>query len=107
MLAETLLFFVENFIFWGFVYLIVFMGCETPAIVFTGFGFFLFYWLFKFVFQQKGVNQVIWMYVANMIITVMLLYYFLTGASIPKAFRSGLNSLARRFPDVEPYVKRC
>lgn len=107
MLGETLLFFIENFVFWGLVYLIVFLGCETPAIVFTAFGFFLFYWLFKFVFLQSGINRYLWMYVVNMIITILLLYYFLTGASIQKSLRSGLNSLARRFPATEPYVKRC
>ena len=83
------------------------MGCDTPAIVFTGFGFFFFYWIFKFVFRQRGMNQAIWMYVINMIFTIMLLYYFLTGASIQKSLRTGLNSLARSFPAVEPYVKRC
>ena len=103
----TIEFLIENVIFWGFVYLIVFMGCETPAIVFSGFGFFLFYWLFKFVFQQQGVSRYIWMYVVNMIITILLLYYFMTGNSLQKSIRSGLNSLARDFPRVEPYVKRC
>lgn len=107
MVGETILFVIENIVFWGFVYMIVFMGCETPAIVFTGFGFFLFYWLFKFVFQQQGMARLLWMYVVNMIITIMLLYYFLTGSSVQKSIRSGLNSLARRFPTVEPYVKRC
>lgn len=107
MLGETILFFIENIVFWAFVYIIVFMGCDTPAIVFTGFGFFLFYWLFKFVFQQKGANRYIWMYVVNMIISVMLLYYFMTGKTIQKSIRSTLNSVIRNVPDVEPYLKRC
>jgi hypothetical protein len=107
MLSEALVFLIENVIFWGFVYVIVFMGCETPAIIFTGFGFFFFYWLFRFVFRKEGMDRAIWLYVVNMIIALMLLYFFLTGKSIQKTFRNGLNSLARNYPSVEPYVKRC
>ncbi len=107
MLGEALLFIIENILFWAFVYIIVFMGCDTPAIVFTGFGFFLFYWLFRFVFRQTGINKYIWLYVVNMIVTIMLLYYFMTGVSLQRSIRTGLNSLARRVPSIEPYVKRC
>ena len=107
MLGEALVYIFENVIFWAFVYIIVFMGCDTPAIVFTGFGFFLFYWLFRFVFRKQGVDRVIWLYVVNMFVSILLLYYFMTGNTIQKSLRSFLNSTARKVPGIEPYVKRC
>jgi uncharacterized membrane protein len=107
MLGEALVVFVENFLFWGFVYIIVFLGCETPAIVFSGFGLFLVYWIFRFVARQQGPNQIIWIYVMNMVFTVLLLFYFITGGSISRTLRSGFNSVAKRYPTLEPYVKRC
>ena len=107
MLGEALVVFVENFLFWGFVYIIVFLGCETPAIVFSGFGLFLFYWLFRFISKKDGFERLLWIYVVNMLICLILLYYFLTGANPNKAVRSFLNSAARSMPALEPYVKRC
>jgi hypothetical protein len=107
MLTEALVFFIENFIFWGFVYIIVFMGCETPAIVFSGFGLFLFYWLFRLVASKDGWERILWIHVVNMIVCIMLLFYFLTGASMQRSIRSALNSAARNVPGLEPYVKRC
>jgi hypothetical protein len=107
MLGEALIFLLENIVFWGFVYVIVFMGCDTPAIVFTGFGFFFFYWLFRFVFRKQGLDRMIWLYVVNIILTLMLLYYFFTGKSVQRTIRNGLNSLSKNYPSVEPYVKRC
>jgi hypothetical protein len=104
---STIAFIIETVVFWAFVYLIVFMGCETPAIVFTGFGAFLFYWLFRFVAKQEGADKMIWIYVVNMIITIMLLFYFLTGSPIQKSIRNALNSAARKYPTLDPYVKRC
>lgn len=98
---------IENVIFWAFVYVIVFMGCDTPAIVFTGFGMFLIYWLFRFVSSKEGTEQMIWMYVINMILTFMLLFYFMMGMTVQRSIRMGLNSLARKMPAIEPYVKRC
>jgi hypothetical protein len=109
MLGEALVFFIENVLFWGFVYIIVFMGCDTPAIIFTGFGVFFFYWLFRFVFRKQGVDRMIWLYVINIILTIMLIYYFFTGSAkgAQKSIRSGLNSLAKNYPSMEPYVKKC
>jgi glucan phosphoethanolaminetransferase (alkaline phosphatase superfamily) len=104
---ETIAFFIENILFWGFIYVIVFMGCETPAIVFSGFGFFLVYWIFRYVARQKGETKWITLYVANMIVTVMLLVYFLTGKSYTKIMRNSLNSLTKSYPALTPYVKRC
>lgn len=100
-------FFIENFIFWGFVYIIVIMGCETPSIVFTGFGFFLFYWIFRFIFRQPGAERFLWMYVLNMLFCILLLYYFLTGTTLNKSIRSFLNSITKQAPSLEPYLKRC
>ena len=102
-----LVFFIENILFWGFVYVIVFMGCETPAIVFSGFGLFLFYWIIRYISKQEGSDKFVWTYVLNMLVTIMLLYYFLTGASFTKSIRSSLNSFSRQFPGFEPYLKRC
>lgn len=107
MLGQALLIFIENFVFWGFVYVIVFMGCETPAIIFSGFGLFLFYWLFRFVGQKAGWERILWIYVVNMIVCILLLYYFLTGKTLQKSIRSFMNSAARNVPGLEPYVKRC
>ena len=104
---DTIFFIIENIVFWFFVYLIVFMGCDTPVIVFTGFGFFLVYWLLRFVAKQHGPNQMIWLYVMNMVFTLLLLFYFITGGSISRTLRSGFNSVAKRYPGLEPYVKRC
>lgn len=106
-MVNWLAYLIETVIFWAFVYVIVFMGCETPAIVFTGFGFFLIYWLFRFVASKQGTEMVVWLYVVNMFFTMMLLYYFMTGMSIQRSIRLGLNSLARKMPAIEPYVKRC
>lgn len=103
----AILFLVENVFFWAFVYVIVFMGCETPAIVFSGFGLFLIYWLIRFVLRQEGDDKIIWLYVVNMIFTIMLLFYFLTGSPIQKSIRNALNSAARKYPSLDPYVKRC
>ncbi len=107
MVVDAVLFFIENFVFWGFVYVIVFLGCETPAIVFTGFGLFLFYWIFRFIFRKEGGERIIWFYVLNMFVCLMLLYYFLTGNSVQRSIRSAMNSAARRYPGIEPFVKRC
>lgn len=104
---EILVFIIENILFWGFIYIIVFMGCETPAIIFTGFGLFLFYWLFRFVLRQEGPTKYFALYFLNMIITLMLLVYFLTGRSYQRMMRNSLNSLAKSYPGLEPYVKRC
>jgi len=104
---EILVFFIETILFWGFVYVIVFMGCETPAIVFTGFSLFLFYWIFRFVLRQEGDTKYFVLYLVNMIITLMLLLYFLTGKSYQKMMRNSLNSLANTYPVLGPYVKRC
>ena len=98
---------IETVVFWTFVYVIVFMGCETPAIVFSGFGLFLFYWLFRFVVSKEGTDKLVWIYVANLIVTILLLFYFMTGMTVQKSIRIGLNSLARRIPSIEPLVKRC
>lgn len=98
---------LETVVFWSFVYLIVFMGCETPAIVFTGFGVFLFYWLFRFVASKAGTDRLVWIYVANLIVTILLIFYFMTGMTVQKSIRIGLNSLARKIPTIEPLVKRC
>jgi hypothetical protein len=104
---QWLVFFIENIVFWSFVFVIVFMGCETPAIVFTGFGLFLFYWLFRFVFRQEGAEKFMWLNAVNMVVSIFLLYYFMTGASLQKSVRGFLNSLARNRPSLEPYLKRC
>ena len=101
------IFFIENVFFWAFVYIIVFMGCDTPAIVFTGFGFFLFYWIAKFFFQREGWDRVLWFYILNMIVTLSLLYYFITGSTYNKGLRNFFNSASRRYPVLEPYLKRC
>lgn len=83
------------------------MGCETPAIVFTGFGFFLFYWIARFLFTKEGWDRILWFYVINMFVTISLLYYFITGAGVNKGLRNVFNSASRRFPVLEPYLKRC
>ncbi len=101
------MFFIENILFWGFVYLIVFLGCETPSIVFTGFGLFLFYWIGRSLVQSKGGNFLLGLYAFNMFICILLLYYFITGNSYQKLFRNVMNSTIRRFPSAEPYLKRC
>ncbi len=101
-----LIFIIENVLFWIFVYIIVFMGCETPAIVFTGFGFFLFYWIARFFFMKEGWDRVLWFYVINMFVTISLLYYFITGAGVNKGLRNAFNSASRRFPVLEPYLRR-
>lgn len=102
-----IVFIVENIVFWFFVYIIVFLGCETPQIVFGGFGFFLIYWLFRSVLKQKGFDKAIYLYVVNMVLTVLLLFYFMTGATIQKSMRNALNSAARKYPSLDPYVKSC
>ena len=107
MLGQALVFFFENVVFWFFVYIIVFMRCETPVIVYSGFGLFLFYWIFRFLFSKKGWELIIWMYVFNMIVTICLLYYFMTGMGPNRAVRSFLNSISRNVPSLEPYLKRC
>jgi hypothetical protein len=99
--------FIENVVFWGFVYIIVFMGCETPAIVFTGFSFFLVYWFFRYVSKQEGSDRFLWLHVTNMIASILLLYYFVVGASFTTSLRSFMNSTIRKYPSMEPYLKRC
>lgn len=98
---------IETVFFWGFVYMIVFLGCETPAIVFTGFGLFLFYWLFRFIASKEGTDKLVWVYVANLFITILLVFYFMTGMSLQRGIRMGMNSLARSVPTLEPLLKRC
>lgn len=83
------------------------MGCETPAIVFTGFGFFLFYWFIRFIVSKQGTEQMAWIYIFNLFLTMLLLFYFITGSSLQKSIRNALNSAARRYPRIEPLVKRC
>jgi hypothetical protein len=107
MLGEAVVLFIENVVFWAFVYVIVFMGCETPAIVFSGFGLFLFYWIFRSIASKNGGDRIVWIYAVNMFICMLLLFYFLTGASMQRSIRSALNSAARNVPGLEPYVKRC
>lgn len=104
---KDILYFIETAVFWIFVYLIVFLGCETPSIVFTGFGFFLFYWIVRMLASKEGMDRVMWLYVANMLITILLLTYFMTGVSLQKVIRNGFNSAARRYPSLDPYLKRC
>jgi hypothetical protein len=104
---NVVVFFIENIVFWTFVYVIVFMGCETPSIIFTGFGFFLFYWIFRFIFRQAGSDRIIWIYVLNMFFTLLLLYYFITGTTLNKSVRSFLNNISRQTPSLEPYLKKC
>ena len=99
--------FIENVVFWGFVYVIVFLGCETPSIVFSGFGFFLFYWIIRALTKKEGWERVMYLYIFNMVITLMLLYYFLTGHSYQKAFRSLMNSAGREAPGLQMFFKRC
>lgn len=107
MLGEGISLFIENIVFWGFVYIIVFLGCETPAIVFTGFSLFLVYWFFRYVSNQEGSNKFVWLHVTNMIACILLLYYFITGASFTKSLRSYMNTTIRNYPSTEPYLKRC
>jgi hypothetical protein len=104
---NSFVFFIENFVFWAFVYIIVIMGCETPSIVFTGFGFFLFYWIFRFISKQSGTDAFLWIYAINMIFCILLLSYFLTGVGLNKGIRSFLNSVSKQAPGLEPYLKRC
>lgn len=107
MAENFFVYFIENIVFWIFIYLIVVMGCETPAIVFTGFGFFLFYWILRFIFKKEGAEFVAWLNLFNMLICLLLLYYFITGSSIQKVFRSALNSAAKGNPFLESITKRC
>jgi hypothetical protein len=104
---NVVVFFIENILFWGFVYIIVIMGCETPSIIFTGFGFFLFYWILRAIFRQPGNDALIWIYVLNMFFCLLLLYYFITGNTLNKSIRTFLNSVSKQVPAVEPYFKRC
>ena len=104
---DSFAFIIENIVFWAFVYIIVFMGCDTPAIVFSGFSLFLVYWILRFVFSKQGWDRIGWMYALNMFVTILLLYYFVTGATIGKTFRNYLNSAAQRYPPLSPYLKRC
>ena len=104
---STLLFFIENGLFWLFVYFIVAMGCETPTVVFTGFGFFLLYWVFRSASKQEGGNRLVAFYVINVVLTLLLSIYFVTGSSLQKSLRTALNSAAKRLPSLEPYVRRC
>jgi hypothetical protein len=106
-MIDWLFFLIENVLFWGFVLIIVVLGCETPAIVYSVFGLFLFYWLFRFVARQQGIEKFMWIYAVNMLLCILLLYYFMTGVSYQKSLRGFLNSAARRIPALEPYVKRC
>ena len=102
-----ILYFIENILFWGFVYIIVFMGCETPAVVFSGFGLFLFYWIFRFIASKEGTERILWIHAFNLFVTILLLFYFITGSTIQKGMRSVLNSASRKYPSLEPYIKRC
>jgi hypothetical protein len=104
---STIVFLIETVVFWFFVYMIVFLGCETPSIIFSGFGLFLIYWLIRFVSKQEGSDKMIWMYVVNMVFTILLLFYFMTGSPIQKSIRNAMNSAARKYPSLDPYVKRC
>ncbi len=101
------MFFIENIVFWAFVFTIVLFGCETPAIVFSGFSLFLFYWILRFLFQKEGWERVTWFYVINMFVCILLLYYYITGNTYQKGLRGMLNSIGRMFPRVEPYMNRC
>lgn len=100
-------FFIENGVFWAFVYFIVVMGCETPSIVFGGFTFFLLYWLIKAVVKREGWERFILIYSLNMMVSLGLLYYFITGRSPRKGIRLFLNATARQYPSIEPLVSRC
>lgn len=100
-------FFIENGVFWAFVYFIVVMGCETPAIVFGGFTFFLLYWAIKSIIQKDGWDRFILVYSLNMAVCLGILYYFVTGRSPRKGIRIFLNSAARQYPSIEPLVSRC
>jgi hypothetical protein len=100
-------FFIENGVFWAFVYFIVVMGCETPSIVFGGFTFFLLYWVIKSIIQKEGWDRFILVYTLNMVVCVSILYYFVTGRSPRKGIRIALNSAARQYPSIEPLVSRC
>ncbi len=100
-------FFIENGVFWAFVYFIVVMGCETPEIIFGGFTFFLFYWIIKAIVQRQGWERFILIYTLNMFVSLGLIYYFITGRSPRKGIRMFLNSVGRQYPSVEPLVSRC
>lgn len=102
-----ILYFVDTILFWGFVYVIVFMGCDTPQIIFGGFGLFLIYWILRFIFKQEGTTKMIWLYVFNLVITIFLLFYFITGVSVQKQIRMMMNSAARKYPTLDPYVRSC
>jgi hypothetical protein len=106
-MINLLIFLIENVLFWGFVFIIVIMGCETPSIVFSGFGLFLFYWIFRFIFRQPDSEKLMWIYVINMIFCILLLYYFMTGVGLNKSIRSFFNSVSKQAPGLEPYLKRC
>ena len=106
-MENPIVFFLENIVFWGFVYSIVIMGCNTPVIVFSGFSLFFIYWVLRFLYKQNGENRFVWMYVINIFFTLYLFMYYSMGFTFSGYARMMLNSVSKQFPKAEPYLKRC
>ena len=90
---------IDTVIFWIFISVIVLLGCQTPAIVFTGLGIFLIYWIFRSLTSKEGSDRMIGLYVFNIFVCIFLLFFFLTGSPLRRILNSAKT--------LQPYLKRC
>lgn len=73
--ASTILFVVEQVIFWIFVVLIAWFGKSAPRWLFTAFSIYLTYYIFRVAFGMRGWPRFTMVYLLALVIVFIIWYY--------------------------------
>lgn len=74
--ALTILFTIENLVFWALVLCIAWMGKSAPPYVFMSLFVFILYWGLRILISLQGLDRAISIYTLNIFVTIALLFYF-------------------------------
>ena len=74
--ALSILYLVENLVFWALVLCIAWMGKSAPPYVFMSLFVFIVYWGIRILISLQGLDRAIGIYTLNIFVTIALLFYF-------------------------------
>ena len=72
----SILYIIENLVFWALVLCIAWMGKSAPPYVFMSLFVFIVYWFIRIVLSLQGIDRAIAIYTLNICATIALLFYF-------------------------------
>ena len=72
----SILYIIENLVFWALVLCIAWMGKSAPPYVFMSLFVFILYWGLRILISLQGLDRAISIYTLNIFVTIALLFYF-------------------------------